>query len=171
MKRIDKEQIINMLHDKFSKAYFTVLLNFKGMDVAEFTELRRKLVGSSVDFQVLKNTLAKKAIINTEIVKMESYFQGQTAVATCNTDSLVGLKILDQFSKENKSLAFKAAVIDGNIISKEDIRKFIDLPSRDVLLSLLLNTLKSPSAQLLKIFTGHISGLVNILINVKESKN
>ncbi|MBN1550004.1 50S ribosomal protein L10 [bacterium] len=170
MKRNEKEQVVATLQQEFMDVKSAVLLDYKGLNVAEITELRNKLRESEIDFKVIKNTLSKLAAKGTDMEKLESCFIGPTAAAISKTDPVVGIKVLNDFIKSNPKLEFKGAVVEGAYFKKEDVAKLADLPSREVLLAQFLGTLQAPVSTFVRLMSGTISGLLNILNGIKSSK-
>ena len=170
MKRTEKELKVKEIHEEFTEAKSAVLLDYKGLNVAEITDLRRKLREVSVDLKVIKNTLTKLASENTAYDAIKPFLIGPTAAAISKNDPVGGLKILDEFIKANPKLEYKAAVIEGTLVDKTQISKYADLPSRDVLVGMLLGTMQAPVAGFVRVMAGNLTGLLNVMNGIKESK-
>jgi large subunit ribosomal protein L10 len=170
VKREDKTKAVELLHDEFISAKSSVLIDYKGLDVAAITDLRSKLREVDIEFHVVKNTLSKIAAKGTAFEKLEPFFKGPTAITLSKKDPVAGIKVLDLFKKEKPVLEYKAAVVDGSLIKKEDISKFAALPSKEVLLAKLLGTLQAPVAGFVRVLAGNITGLMNVLNGIKDSK-
>jgi large subunit ribosomal protein L10 len=171
MKRQDKEVLVSQLHKEFNEAKSAILVSYQGLNVAEITDLRRKLREASVDFQVVKNTMAKIASKGTSIEKMESHFQGPTAAVISKKDPVASIKLLEQFIKENPKLSLKVGMVEGAIFEKQNIMKLANLPSRDRLLAMFIGTMQAPVASFVRVFAGNISGLLNVLNGINKSKS
>ena len=170
MKRFEKELVVKEMHEDIIEVKSAVLLDYKGLKVSEITDLRRRLREVSVEFKVIKNTLSKRAFVDTDFESINPFLVGPTAAALSRNDPVAGFKVLKDFIKENPKLEYKAAVIQGTLIEKGDIEKYADLPSREVLLGTLLGTMQAPVSGLVRILSGSISGLINVLNGIKESK-
>ena len=170
MKREEKRSQVEVLKREFENSLSTVLVDYKGLNVAEITELRNKLREASVDFKVVKNTLSKIAAKGTAIDKMSDCFTGPTATVIGKADPVAGIKVLDEYIKTNPKLEFKAAIVEGALISKTDIPQLAKLPSKEVLMGLFLGTLQAPVASFVRVMAGNMTGLLNVLNGIKDSK-
>ncbi len=171
MKRLDKENLISQLHADFAAAKSTVLLQFNGVTVAEMTDLRRKLRDSAVDVKVLKNTLSVIASRGTSVEKLESYMSGPTIAAISKREAIDGIKALEEFLKSTKKLQYKAAIFENTVFSPTDIPKLAKMPSRNVLLSQLMGTIKAPAEAFARVMSGTVSGFFNVMTAIKDSKS
>lgn len=140
----EKQQLVSEVTDKFRASACTVVADYRGLNVAEVTELRKQLREAGVEFSVLKNTLLRRATANAELTELDEHLVGPTAVAFSNEDAVAPAKILSQFSKKNENLKIKAGVVEGKVVSFEEIKALADLPSREGLLSMLLSVLQAP---------------------------
>ncbi len=171
MKRTDKESKVTELHKEFIQAKSAVLMDYQGMNVAELTEMRKKLREVSVEFRIIKNTLSKIATNDTSITGLNPFLRGTTAIAISKKDSIAGIKILDKMVKEYPKLRYKVAVIEGGLVDKVDIPKYVDLPPREILLGKLLGTAQAPVAGFMRVLSGTLTGLLNVMNGIKESKS
>lgn len=171
MKRTDKEILVTKLHEDFAEAKSTVLLKFEGVTVEEITTLRRKLRESSVDVKVLKNTLSIIASRGTPAEKLESFMTGPTIAAISKREAVDGIKALEDFLKTTKKLQYKAAVFENALFPANDIAKLAKLPSRNVLLSQLMGTIKAPADAFVRVMSGTVSGFFNVMTAIKDSKS
>ncbi|MBN1356228.1 50S ribosomal protein L10 [bacterium] len=170
MKRADKVTTIEELHRDFQAVKSAILLDYKGLDVARITELRNRLREENVRFRVIKNTLSIRAAKDTDVGKLEPFFTGPTAVTLSDEDPVAGIKTLDAFIRENPSLKYKVALIEGTLIDKAQISALANLPPRDVLLSKLLGTMQAPVASFVRVIAGNISGLLNVMNGIRQAK-
>lgn len=171
MKRDEKNQVVEQLRKDFSEAKSTILVDYQGLNVAEITDLRRKLREGCIDLKVLKNTLAIRAAKGTKLEKAEKYFEGPTAVVISKKDPVASIKILEKYSKENPKLVLKVGMIEGSLIEKNILPKLADLPSREVLLGMLLGTMQAPVATFVRLMAATPAGLLNVLNGIKNSKS
>lgn len=170
MKRIEKEAKVQEIQTELLAASSAVFLDYRGLNVEKITQLRRKLSEVSVQFQVIKNTLTKRAAEGTRYDSVRDYLRGPTAAAISKGDPVAGFKVLDEFAKANPDLKFKIAVVGNQMINQGQMLQLADLPPREVLLSKLLGTMQAPVAGLVRILAGNITGLLNVLNGVKQSK-
>ena len=170
MKLEEKKQIVEDLHQRFAKGSLVVLTDYKGLNVAEASDLRRKLKLAGVDLKVAKNTLMARAAEGTTVALVKDLFQGPGAVAISYQDPVAPAKILTKFAEDSKKLGIRAAVLDGKRIAPEDIKALADLPSREVLLGQLLALMLAVPTSFVRVLTGVPRGLLNLLNAVREKK-
>lgn len=152
MPKVEQKQvIINEIKEKLSKASSAVLVNSIGLTVAEDTELRKSLREANVDFKVYKNTMMNFAIQGTEFEGLKDYLEGPSALALSYDNPVAAANIINKESKKFKTLQFKAGVVEGILYDADGIKAIADIPSRDVLLSRLLGSLKSPVASFARV--------------------
>jgi large subunit ribosomal protein L10 len=142
--REEKAQIVAEISNKFKGSVSTILTDYRGLTVAEVTELRKQLREAGVEYKVYKNTLTRRATAETELTELDPHLTGPTAIAFCETDVVAPAKILSDFAKKHAALEIKAGVIEGKMVSFEEIKAIADLPSREGLLSMLLSVLQAP---------------------------
>jgi large subunit ribosomal protein L10 len=140
----EKQQIVEEITTKLRESAATVLADYRGLNVAQVTELRRKLREAGIEFKVLKNTLIRRATANAELTDLDSVLTGPTAVAFGKDDVVAPAKILSEFAKQNEALKIKGGVVEGRVVGVDEIKALADLPSREGLLSMLLSVLQAP---------------------------
>jgi len=140
----EKQQIVEEITTKLRESAATVLTDYRGLNVAQVTELRRKLREAGIEFKVLKNTLIRRATANAELTELDSVLTGPTAVAFGKDDVVAPAKILSEFAKQNDALKIKGGVVEGRVVGFDEIKALADLPSREGLLSMLLSVLQAP---------------------------
>ena len=107
-------------------------------------ELRKQLREAGVEYKVFKNTLARRAAAQVELTELEEYLSGPTAIAFSNEDVVAPAKILHQFAKENKALEIQGGVVEGRVVTVDQVKELAELPSHEGLLSMLLSVLQAP---------------------------
>ena len=170
MNRTEKEQAVASLNIGFADAKFVSLVAFQGLNVAEISSLRHELRSAGTEFHVVKNTLAKRAIKGTDLEQLEEHFQGSTAVALTKQDPGAPAKILSRFAKDNPKLEVKIGLLEGRTLSKEKVEALAKLPPREVLLSILLGTLKAPTNGLVNVLAGVLTKFMGTLQAIKQEK-
>jgi len=170
LNRTEKEQAVASLNIGFADAKFVSLVAFQGLNVAEISSLRHELRSAGTEFHVVKNTLAKRAIKGTDLEQLETYFQGSTAVALTNQDPTPPAKILARFAKDNPKLQVKIGMLEGKTLSMEKVEALSKLPPREVLLSMLLGTLKAPTNGLVNVLAGVLIKFMGTLEAIKQEK-
>ncbi|OZI10625.1 50S ribosomal protein L10 [Bacillaceae bacterium SAS-127] len=139
-----KKQLVTEIAEKFKNSATTVVVDYRGLTVSEVTELRKQLREAGVEFKVFKNTLTRRAAEMAEISGLEDSLTGPNAIAFSAEDAVAPAKILNNFAKEHEALEIKAGVLEGNVVSVEEVKALAELPSREGLLSMLLSVLQAP---------------------------
>lgn len=142
--RESKEKIVQEIADKFKTSVSTVVVDYRGLSVAEMTELRKQLREADVDFKVYKNTLSRLAAESAELSELNEFLTGPSAIAFCDSDVIAPAKVLHGFAKDHEALEIKAGVLEGNFVPVEDVKAIASLPSREGLLSMFLSVLQAP---------------------------
>jgi large subunit ribosomal protein L10 len=154
--RIDKPGAVAELSEHFRSSGATVLTEYRGLTVAQLTELRRSL-GADTKYEVAKNTLAKRAATDAGITGLESLFTGPTALAFVSGDPVEAAKGLRDFAKAHPLLVIKGGVFDGRAISAAEVGKIADLESREVLLAKLAGAMKANLSKAAGLFQAPLS--------------
>ena len=139
-----KKQIVQEIADKLKNSKSTVVVDYRGLNVAEVTELRKQLREAGVEFKVYKNTLTRLAAESAEVAELNEALTGPNAIAFSTEDVIAPAKILNDFAKKHEALEIRAGVIEGNVATKEEVQALAELPSREGLLSMLLSVLQAP---------------------------
>lgn len=139
-----KKQVVAEIVGKLNNSKSTVLTDYRGLTVAEMNELRKQLREAGVDYQVLKNTMTRRATAETQLTELDENLKGPTAIAFSNEDVVAPAKILHNFSKDHKALEIKGGVVEGRVVSVDEIKELATLPSHEGLLSMLLSVLQAP---------------------------
>ncbi|WP_159941452.1 MULTISPECIES: 50S ribosomal protein L10 [unclassified Nocardiopsis] len=152
MARPDKAAAVAEIADELRESSGAVLTEYRGLTVAQITELRRSL-GQNARFRIVKNTLTKIAVTEAGIdEQVKDLLEGPSAIAFIRGDVVEAAKGLRDFAKANSPLVIKGGVIDGKSMSAEDVTKLADLESREVLLSKLAGALKAKQGQAAAVF-------------------
>lgn len=139
-----KKQLVTEIADKLRDSQSTIFVDYRGLDVAEVTELRKQLRDANVEFRVYKNTMTRRAAEELELTDLNEHLVGPTAIAFSNEDVVAPAKILNNFAKNHEALEIKTGVIEGGVVSVDKIKELADLPNREGLLSMLLSVLQAP---------------------------
>ena len=137
-----KNEKLKEIKESVSRAKVAIVADYRGLSVAEITDLRRQLQKEGADYTVVKNTLAIKAIENTEYEKLEELLKGPSALVFGFNDQVAPAKILTQFVKKAKKTEIKGGVLDGNLLSADEIQKLSELPSKEELYAKMLGKYK-----------------------------
>lgn len=170
MNRKDKAQIVADLHERLAKAQIVVLTDYKGLNVAAITDLRRKLTEANIDYRVVKNTLIRRAAADTDAALMSEHFIGPSALALGYEDPVAPAKVLTEFAADNDKLEIKIAVMEGKVIDMAGIKALSSLPSKEVLLSQLLSAMNGVPTNLVRALNDVPVRLLNVLQAIKDQK-
>jgi len=171
MRKELKGPAIAELHEKFSRARVALLTETVGLTSNEATELRRQLRGAKAELKVVKNTLAMLAADGTPLAGVKEYFKGALSVAIGYDDPALPAKVLRDFiakEKRDKKMRITVGMVDGNVFDAARIKAVAELPSRQVLLSMLLGGMQAPISGLARTLQGILSNFVGVLIAIKE---
>lgn len=139
-----KKKQVAEIADRLQASKSTVLTDYRGLTVSQMNELRKQLREAGVEYKVYKNTLMRRAASQVELADLEEYLNGPTAVAFSNEDVVAPAKIINNFAKENNALEIKGGVVEGRVVTVEQIKELAELPSYEGLLSMLLSVLQAP---------------------------
>jgi large subunit ribosomal protein L10 len=140
----EKQQSVEEIASKLRGSVTTVVADYRGLNVAQVTELRKQLREAGIEFQVLKNSLVRRATASAELTELDEILTGPTAIAFSKDDAVAPAKILNGFAKKNEALKLKGGVVEGRVVGVDQIKALADLPSREGLLSMLLSVLQAP---------------------------
>ena len=139
-----KQPIVEEISELLNGAATAVVVDYRGLTVAEDTELRKQLREAGVVYKVYKNTMINFAIKDTEFADLAQHLEGPTAIAVCKDDATAAARVLAKFAKTAEALEIKGGVVDGVYYDVAGIGQIASIPSREVLLSKLLGSMQSP---------------------------
>lgn len=143
-----KQKLVSELADKFKQAEIMVFADYRGLTVAEDTEMRLEMRKAGVTYKVIKNSLSLRALEAAGFTDVEDFFTGPTAVAYSNDDVIAPAKIIKQHADKHDELKIKGGIFGGKVISIDEINKLAAIPAQDVLYGQLVFGLISPVASL-----------------------
>ena len=170
MKLEAKQIITEDLHDRFARSAIIVLTDYKGLDVTSINDLRRKLREANIEYQVVKNTLLVRAAEDTEVALIKDHFKGPSAVAISYDDPVAPAKVLTQFAKDNNKLEIKVGVLNGKVLDVQAIKALATLPSKEVMLALLLSTINAVPTSFVRVLAEVPRSMLNVLTAIKDQK-
>ncbi len=159
----EKEAAVADLRARFSESSSAFLVDFKGCSCADLTGLRNDLRPAGAEFAIVKNTLAKRAVAETDVAELDGQFIGPTAVIWSKTDPVMPAKLLTKFAKDQETFVVKAGVVDGQVVNESEIDSLAKLPSKEELIAKLLALLNAPATRLLQTMNAPASELVRLL--------
>ncbi|MFQ6931628.1 MAG: 50S ribosomal protein L10 [Eubacterium sp.] len=139
-----KKPVVEEISELLNGAATAVVVDYRGLTVAEDTELRKQLREAGVVYKVYKNTMINFAIKDTEFADLAQHLEGPTAIAVCKDDATAAARVLAKFAKTAEALEIKGGVVDGIYYDQVGIAQIASIPSREVLLSKLLGSMQSP---------------------------
>jgi len=139
-----KQPIVEAIAEEIKDAQSVVLVDYRGLTVAQDTELRKQLREAGVLYKVYKNTMMKRAFEGTEFEGLESCLEGPSAIAVSKDDATAPARILCKFAKDAPALELKGGVVEGTVYDVAGLTELSKIPSREELLSKLLGSIQSP---------------------------
>ena len=146
-----KQPIVQAIADDIKDAASVVLVDYRGLTVAQDTELRKQLREAGIIYKVCKNTMMKRAFEGTDFAALDEHLEGPSAIAISKDDATAPARILCKFAKDAKALELKAGVIEGTVYDVDGLTELSKIPSREELLSKLLGSLQSPITNLARV--------------------
>ncbi len=164
-----KKAVVEQVSGVLSGSQAAVVAEYRGLTVAEITDLRRRARDAGVFLKIVKNTLARRAVKDSEFACLEQHFVGPLALAAAE-DPVAVAKVLNNFAKDNQHLAIRAGAMSGTLLSIDDIQALAILPGREELLANLLGTLQAPMQKFVQTLNEVPSAFVRTLAAVRDAK-
>lgn len=139
-----KKQKVEEITEKFKESQTSVVVDYRGLDVATVTQLRKNLRDEGVELHVYKNTMTRRAVEAAELGELNDVLVGPNAIAFSKDDVVAPARILNDFAKKNEALEIKGGVIEGKVASLDQIKELADLPNYEGMVSMLLSVLQAP---------------------------
>ncbi len=168
----EKQALVAELTEKLKNAQGAVLVDFSGTDVATDTQMRRAMRNAGVEYCVVKNTLTRFAAKQAGFDALDSFLNGPTALAICDSDPVAPAKIICEYAdKKDSKLEVKVGIVDGKIIDVNGVKALAELPSKDVLRAQVLGTMIAPISGLANVLNANIRGLAVALQAIADKKS
>src|SRR5690606_29673868 len=165
MKGLERKQaVVRELADKLGEASAFYLTDFTGLNVKSLTDLRARLRRAGVEYLVVKNTLAQRALAGLDLPEVGEHFRGPTGLVIGREDPVAAAKVRDDFAREHDNRpAVKIGVVEKRAITSADVARLASLPPRDQLLAELAGAIEAPVAQLAFLMQGLLGEFVGLL--------
>lgn len=165
----DKKAVVERVSNVLSDAQTAIVAEYRGLTVEKMTSLRREAREAGVYLQVVKNTLARRAIKGSDFECLDEHFLGPLALAA-SEDPVAAAKVLSKFEKANDAFSIKVGAMSGNLLSLEEINALAKLPGREELLATLLGTMQAPITKFVQTLNEIPSKFVRTLSAVRDAK-
>ncbi len=164
MSRAQKVEQVGEIEDRLRRARASVLTDYRGLTVKQLQDLRGRLRAQDVEYRVVKNTLARRAAVDLGHEDFTGLLKGPVAIAFSYEDISAPARLLAEFARQARlRLDIVGGLVEGRVMSGEQVRQTADLPSRDVLLAQLLGSLQAPVGQLVGTIQAPVQQLLGLL--------
>jgi large subunit ribosomal protein L10 len=170
LKLEDKQAIVADVANVASTAHSAIVAEYSGLTVAEMTELRQKAREGGVYLRVVRNTLARRAFLNTDFECLRDSLVGHIVLAFSKEEPSAAARVIKDFTKENKKLVVKSIALTGNLLDANDLDKVAKLPTHSEAISMLMSVMQAPITQLARTIQEPHAKLVRTIAAVRDSK-
>lgn len=146
-----KSVLVEEIAAKLKGAQSAVVVEYRGLSVAEMTELRNNLRAEDVELKVYKNSLVQRATVATEYEGLNAELTGPNAIALGNSDAVAPARVIAKFAKDHEALVIKAAVVEGKLLTVDEVKEISKLPNREGMYSMLLGMLQAPVSKFARV--------------------
>jgi large subunit ribosomal protein L10 len=163
MERAQKIEAVAELSERVAKAPLAIVTQYRGLNVAQMTDLRTRLRKIDGEYLVAKNSLLRIAIAESSWARLEPLLTGPNAIAFAYSEAIAVAKIVRDFAKEHEALAIKGGILDGEILDAQQIERLATMPGRNELRAQLLAVLSAPATNLVRVLQAPARQLVQVL--------
>jgi large subunit ribosomal protein L10 len=171
LNRTEKAQVVSELQEKFGRAKGIVFTDYRGLNVEEMTGLRNSLRDASLEYRVVKNTLAKIAAEGTPVDQAKDILIGPIGIAVGYDDPVLVVKKVLEYNKSNEKLEVRGGVVEGSMFSPDQLKSISKLPPKEVQLSMLAGAMKAPATKLAGLLSATLTGLAYAMEALKDKKS
>jgi len=168
--RAEKAELIKRIRDRVEKANIILVTDFKGLSVEELEDLRSMLREKGIDYQVVKNTLARIALADTQFQGLSELLKDNCAFVFGYDDPVVAAKVLGEYKKKNKKFVIKYGGFEGELLDEAKIGQLSKLASREELLSQMLCTMNAVPTNFVCLFANLLRSFLTVLNGIKDKK-
>jgi len=165
-----KQEYVEALTEKLNASVAGVVVDYKGITVADDTTLRRKLREAGVEYAVVKNTMLRRAADKAGLSELDSVLEGSTALAISRNDHVAAAKILSEYAEKNKDFSIKAGFVEGKVIGTDEVEELAKMPPKEVLVAKVLGGLNAPISGFVGVLHANLRGLVCALNAIAEKQ-
>lgn len=170
--RKEKEKIVQELADEINKSKSLVFTDYQGLAVSDIQELRNKIQEKEGDYKVIKNSLFKKALEESDLKGIEvGEMKGPLALGLGYADEVAAAKEIHTFAKGKETPKMSGGILEGKYLDEKEIIALAKLPSKEELLAKVVGSINAPVSGFVNVLAGNMRGLVSVLNNIKEAKN
>lgn len=170
MGRAEREQQVQELRAMFGEFQMAVLTDYRGLTVEEATEFRKRVRAAGGGFRVVKNTLAKRAAEGTSMELIKDSFTGPVGVLYSTDDPVPPAKALVDYIKVNQKLEAGVGILEGKVITYDDVKMLAELPDRDTLTATVLATMQAPTSSFVRLLSEVPASFVRVLDSIRAAK-
>jgi large subunit ribosomal protein L10 len=171
MNKTQRQETVQSLTEQLRASPNLYITDFTGLNVLRMTEFRRRLRAAGVNYVVVKNTLAQRALAANAVTSLDDHLAGPTGLVLAGKDPMVAAKVLIDFAREFEKPTIKIGLVDGRPVTADQVRRLASLPSKDVLLSQLAGAMQAPMAQLAGVMTGILYQMVGALEALRAQRS
>ncbi len=171
MNKEQKEKEVAVLKDKLTRAKHLIIADLSGINVVDVSVLRRKLKEGNSEIRVSKNTLLRLAVKDTDLQELQEHFEGPTSVIYGYDNPSVPARIIYESIKETEKPKFKSYFYDGAQYGFDFLKRIAQLPSRDVVIAILIGTVEGPITQFVSLLEAATREFISTVDALAESKN
>lgn len=167
----EKAETVTFVHEKFKTAKMAIVTEYRGLSVAQMTRLRRTIRDASGEYQVIKNTLVRRALKDTSYGSLDRLLNGPNGWVFAYDDPVVLSKVLVKFADDNDKLAIKGGVFEGEFLDPAKVKVLAQMPSKPELQAKLLALIQAPASQLVRLIQEPGARVVRLLETLRKGKS